>query len=205
MWFCCYRSYHQRSLSWRDLSKSLTEIRQMDPFSVIGGAAGLLGVVSQCVKATSVFIKNASNSQDEAAVMMEALSMLESILRHVIERKDVSSCDTESPLWAKDGMLDTTLQSCERTVSRLSSKLSEASKAPRLLGSIRWPLKRQEYLDSMRDVRMYAQWIQICFSAKNDLQISFALGQLQKISQASVQSKELANKLHSKRCVSLRV
>ena len=139
----------------------------MDPFSITAGVVSLVAIVSKCIKGTSNYAHTAAGAKKQAASMKEALAMLQDILERLRGRLedrpsliDQSSSSTDSPL-------GNTLKSCQSCIERVLNRLSQAQSASKASFVLRWPFDKRDYEETMTNIRMFAQWIQLSLSAEN--------------------------------------
>lgn len=118
----------------------------MDPLSVAASVAGLMSLSIEVVHAVSEYYKSAKNAPSDIEGIkseLESLSIilerLELVLRSDKIRSNSSSFDTSS-------VLTTALNSCEKTIREISSKLGRPkdSSVSRVWERLKWPFSEKE-------------------------------------------------------------
>ncbi|KAL9047800.1 MAG: hypothetical protein Q9206_006461 [Seirophora lacunosa] len=130
----------------------------MDPFSLIVGAAGLLGVVAKTIELTAIYLRRARRDAEAANELLTMLRTLETLLSHL---KELLKNDNQHA-FSNTSVLVTSTAACRARLLTVHTKLEVAATQPRRL--LRWPLSGGHHRDMMQDLRAFAQWIQFALA-----------------------------------------
>ncbi len=131
-----------------------------DPFSIIVGVAGLLGVAAQTLRLAKTYVDEVRYRDEAAAEFLKELnvlhfnlSRLDQFLSH--ESDGARHFDNTSVL-----VSSTTI--CRNNLDVLYEKLS--SNRARRIERLKWPLSAKEHRETIQELRAFAQWIQLALA-----------------------------------------
>ncbi|KAL8897576.1 MAG: hypothetical protein Q9207_007148 [Kuettlingeria erythrocarpa] len=126
----------------------------MDPFSVIVGVAGLLGLVAKTIELTRSYVHGSKSARKAAEELSHMLQTLQSILSQL----DKHLKNDTSNAFSNTSVLVTSTNACRVKLLMVHTKLTESAKQPTRL--MRWPLNDDDHQQTVKDLRSFVQWIQ---------------------------------------------
>ena len=162
----------------------------MDPFSITAGVAGLVTLISQAVRLATRFTHGVTGASQQATTMIEALIQLERILKSLKLYLDSTSSAKGSMVDGQDSLLNDTIKSCHRRIDGILHRIYEAARGSRT-GILRWPFDKKDYEETLRDIRMFCQWIQLALTIENNELLSETLNAVNAASAVNSQYKEV--------------
>ena len=139
----------------------------MDPFSIVAGVGGLAAVVIQSITLVQRYVKDAAGSNKQASNMVESLLILNSILQQLRDQLENSAKVDSLQSHAKGSILENTIESCHARVDTIAAKLLTGLQSHKLTRALRWPLDKKDQEEALRDLRMFAQWLQLSLTLQN--------------------------------------
>ena len=131
-----------------------------DPFSIIVGVAGLLGVTAQTLRLAKTYVDEVRHKDEAAAEFLRELNALHfnlSRLDQFLHRENAGARHFENT-----SVLVSSTTSCRHSLDHLHEKLS--SNRARRLERLRWPLSAKEHRETVQELRAFAQWIQLALA-----------------------------------------
>ena len=166
----------------------------MDPLSIVAGVVGLAAVAAQTIKLANNFVRDVRGSKQQAQKMIEGLEILRSILKQLNSRLQGSP---DLNLAANNSVLDSTIRSCKRRVEDVQRELLKALKGSKVFSALRWPLSKEDHEASLRDINVFAQWIQLALTVDNGAILSRTLEQVNDIFTAHAESAAVLGDINS--------
>ena len=165
-----------------------------DPISVTASVVSLVAIVTQTIKISVKFAREAKKTDQAAAVMVDELQKLKDILMRLSHLLANRSATVSGNGIAHDSVLIKTINSCNEKSKLLCLRLEKAQSKSLLSRSLRWPLERSEHDRMLQDVRLFAQWIQLSLTIDgNDLMFKSSTGIDQLVVEQSRSLQMLAN------------
>ena len=126
-----------------------------DPFSIVVGIAGLLGVAAQTLRLAKIYVDEVRHRDEAAAEFLKELNVLHfnlSRLDHFLNRESdgVRHFDSTS-------VLVSSTTTCRTNLDILHDKLT--SNRTRRVERLKWPLSAKEHRETIQELRAFAQWI----------------------------------------------
>ena len=162
----------------------------MDPFSITAGVAGLVTLISQAVKLAARFTHGVTGASQQATTMIEALLQLEKIFKSLKLYIDSTSSVKGPMADGEDSLLHDTVQSCHRRIDDITQRIYNAARGGRVR-ILKWPFDKKDHEETLRDIRMFCQWIQLALTIDNNELLSKTLNAVNAASAVNDQYKEV--------------
>lgn len=145
----------------------------MDPFSLAAGIVGIVGLTVQTLQVTSTFAHQARHGKEEAAELLNQLT----VIHHNLSRLDeFLRSASGGPQFQDTSVLVSSSYSYRDRLKVLQEKLNAASKS-RLI-PFRWPLNNTEHRQTLDELRAYAQCVQFSLSVNGCALLSKTSGEV---------------------------
>ena len=163
----------------------------MDPLSILAAVVGLSGAAASAVTFARTFLKDAKGAKQQATRMIEGLMVLLNILETLSER-----LQSRSELQMKalqNSILQSTVESCRKRVDDVKEALRKSIEGHRLRIAVGWPLSKKDHEESLRDISVFAQWIQLALTVDDGRLLSMTLEQVVDLKGAQSQAASVLN------------
>jgi ankyrin repeat domain-containing protein 50 len=140
----------------------------MDPLSVAASAAGLMSLCIGIVHVVGNYYTSAKNAPTDIQGLRSELAYLSTILERLeyVLRSDSIRCNSVS--FDTSSVLITALNSCEKQIREVSSKLErrKGSNASRMLERLKWPFSEKEVQKLLEVLRRYSLTFQFSLTVE---------------------------------------
>lgn len=160
----------------------------MDPLSILAGVVSLTAVAAQTIKLAHDFTRDARGSKQQASTMIESLEFLQGVLSSLNDRLQGSKGPRPT---VRNSVLESTVRSCRGRVEGVQAELQKALKGSRFRIAMRWPLSKKDHEESIRDISVFAQWIQMALTVDNGALLSRTLEQVNDLSITHARSADM--------------
>ena len=126
-----------------------------DPFSIVVGVAGPLGVAAQTLRLAKIYVDEVRHKDEAAAEFLKELNVLHfnlSRLDRFLHRESAGARHFDNT-----SVLVSSTTICRHNLDILHEKLS--SNRARRIERLRWPLSVKEHRETIQELRAFAQWI----------------------------------------------
>ncbi|KAL8938890.1 MAG: hypothetical protein Q9216_003654 [Gyalolechia sp. 2 TL-2023] len=127
----------------------------MEPISLALGIASLLAPVAKTIQLTSKYIRGVKEARVAARELLNVLEVFETTL----QRLNVLSENDKMNSFSNTSVLATCTSACKNRLTSLQTTLQDNIKKP--LKRLRWPLDAITHKNTLEDMRMFTQWIQL--------------------------------------------
>ena len=145
----------------------------MDPFSLAAGIIGIVGLTAQTLQVTSAFAHEARHGKEEAAELLNELTVLHFNLSRLDQFLRSAS---GGPQFQDTSVLVSSSYSYRDKLKVLREKLDVARKSR--LTPFRWPLNNTEHRQTVDELRAYAQCVQFSLSVNGCALLSKTSGEV---------------------------
>ena len=131
-----------------------------DPFSIVVGIAGLLGVAAQTLRLARTYVDEVRHRDEAAAEFLKELNVLHfnlSRLDHFLNRESDGARHFDNT-----SVLVSSTTTCRTNLDILYEKLT--SNRTRRVERLKWPLSAKEHRETIQELRAFAQWIQLALA-----------------------------------------
>jgi hypothetical protein len=145
----------------------------MDPFSLAAGIIGIVGLTAQTLQVTSAFAHEARHGKEEAAELLNELTVLHFNLSRLDQFLRSAS---GGPQFQDTSVLVSSSYSYRDKLKILQEKLDVARRSR--LTHFRWPLNNTEHRQTVDELRAYAQCVQFSLSVNGCALLSKTSGEV---------------------------
>ena len=131
----------------------------MDPFSLVVGISGLLGLAGQTIKVTRVYVHSARHAKDTATQMLQELDILHFNLSRL--DKLLKTGEAARPLDQTSVLFSSTVD-CRTKLTAIHQKPDGACQSR--LNQLKWPLSKTDHQDTIARLRTFSQWIRFALT-----------------------------------------
>ena len=170
----------------------------MDPLSITAGVAGLITLVSQSIKLASNYTRDVVGMKEQVSTMLQALQILHTILSQLKHQLESSVNPDNTSLPVNNSILENTIQSCNQRVIALLEKLSRVAGSHNTILKMRWPLNKRDHEETIRDIRLFAQWIQLSMTVDNNGLLNKSLLDIRNLSISQNRSGAVLDQVNGK-------
>ena len=127
----------------------------MDPFSLVVGITGLIGLTGQTIKVTKGYLHSVKHAKETVAEMLQELEILYfnlSRLDKLLKTKEAARHFDQT------SVLVSSTHACRTKLTAICQKLDGAGQG--LLNRLKWPLSKDDHQESLAQLRAFSQWIQ---------------------------------------------
>ena len=135
----------------------------IDPFSINVGVAGLVELAARTLSIIGKYAHDAKHGQETAQELLRELGVLHTNLRHL---NNLLQTDGQAMGYFDDtSVLVSSVHACKNKLNFLHDKLSQDVIGKRSSANMLvWPLKAKEHMQSISELRIFGQWIQMALT-----------------------------------------
>jgi hypothetical protein len=142
----------------------------MDPFTISTGVAGFLGLALEITKILGTYIGEAKSAPEDAHNLVMEVTSLCHVLKEMVQflRKDATEIGSFQPTSA----LCVVIGACQAKIEDLYKKLEKLqvksdNKVAGLIERLKWPLKKEDYQDTILTLHRFIQTFQFSLTVSN--------------------------------------
>ncbi|KAI5817196.1 hypothetical protein BZA77DRAFT_263220, partial [Pyronema omphalodes] len=143
----------------------------MDPLSLSASVAGFIGLTIQISQILKAYIGGVQSAPEEARNLLTQVDALNHVLQHLIDF--LRTEDMKGRGFSKTSVLCVAIAASQKrleqlylTLGKLQSRES-STKFGKLRGRIEWPLKKEEYHQTLTELQKFAQTFQFSLVVSN--------------------------------------
>lgn len=135
----------------------------MDPLSISAAVASFLGVAVQISGILQDYVSGVQSAPDEAHNLLSEVTTLSHVLQDLV--KFLRGEDLKGRSFDKGSVLHIAIEVCQNPLQKLYVKLGKlripsSGKIAGLVERITWPLKKDEYQQTVSELQRFAQTFQ---------------------------------------------
>jgi hypothetical protein len=143
----------------------------MDPLSLSASVAGFIGLAIQISQILKAYIDGVQSAPEEARNLLTQVAALCQVLQDLVHF--LRSEDLKGRSFAKTSVLCVAIAAGQQRLEQLYlilGKLQSPGSSKtfgKLIGNIKWPLKKEEYQQTLTELRRFAQTFQFSLVVSN--------------------------------------